>query len=127
MPKRVKKKTKAKKVRKVKGTRKTERVKRKSRAVKKTGLKRKAKLIKKGEKYIYFFGNGRTEGGRNLKDLLGGKGSGLAEMSNIGIPVPPGFTLTTQICNIFYKNNMRLPRELHKELKGNISKLEKIV
>ncbi|MDH4222007.1 MAG: pyruvate, phosphate dikinase [candidate division Zixibacteria bacterium] len=104
----------------VKKTSKTSRVKK----VKK--VKDKAKIVRKGEKYIYFFGDGKTEGGRNLKDLLGGKGSGLAEMANIGIPVPPGFTITTLMCNIFYKNNMKLPRELHKELKENISKLEKV-
>ncbi|MCJ7457956.1 MAG: hypothetical protein MUP17_03065, partial [candidate division Zixibacteria bacterium] len=67
----------------------------------------------KAEKYIYFFGGGKAEGGRELRDLLGGKGSGLAEMTNIGIPVPPGFTITTQMCNLFYKNDMKLPKELH--------------
>ncbi len=80
----------------------------------------------KADKYIYFFGGGKADGGRELKDLLGGKGSGLAEMTNIGIPVPPGFTITTKVCNIFYKNDMRLPRELLKELKVNILRLEKI-
>ena len=80
----------------------------------------------KAEKYIYFFGGGKAEGGKELRDLLGGKGSGLAEMTNIGIPVPPGFTITTPMCNQFYKNDMKLPKELHKELKDNISRLEKI-
>ena len=80
----------------------------------------------KNDKYIYFFGGGKAEGGRELRDLLGGKGSGLAEMTNIGIPVPPGFTITTQMCNLFYKNDMKLPKELQKELKDNMSKLERI-
>lgn len=79
----------------------------------------------KTDKHIYFFGGGKAEGGRELRDLLGGKGSGLAEMTNIGIPVPPGFTITTQMCNLFYKNDMKLPKELLKELKDNISKLER--
>ncbi len=86
----------------------------------------KAPVESKAEKYIYFFGGGQAEGDRQLRDLLGGKGSGLAEMTNIGIPVPPGFTITTQMCNLFYKNDMKLPKDLHKELKENISKLERI-
>ncbi|HVP36497.1 MAG TPA: pyruvate, phosphate dikinase [Terriglobales bacterium] len=86
----------------------------------------KAPVESKVEKYIYFFGGGKAEGSRQLRDLLGGKGSGLAEMTNIGVPVPPGFTITTQMCNLFYKNDMKLPKDLHKELKENISKLEKI-
>jgi len=80
----------------------------------------------KADKYIYFFGGGKADGGKELKDLLGGKGSGLAEMTNIGVSVPPGFTITTQVCNIFYQKDMKLPKELHKELKENMSKLEKI-
>jgi len=87
---------------------------------------KKVKPTKKAEKYIYFFGGVKAEGGKELKDLLGGKGSGLAEMTNIGIPVPPGFTITTQVCNTFYKKDMKLSRELDKELKENMSKLEKI-
>jgi pyruvate,orthophosphate dikinase len=86
----------------------------------------KAQTEPKTDKYIYFFGGGKTEGGRELRDLLGGKGSGLAEMTNIGVPVPPGFTITTLMCNLFYKNDMKLPKDLQKELKENISKLEKI-
>jgi pyruvate,orthophosphate dikinase len=86
----------------------------------------KASAEPKAEKYIYFFGGGKAEGGRELKDLLGGKGSGLAEMTNIVIPVPPGFTITTLMCNLFYKNDMKLPKELHKELNDNMSKLERI-
>ncbi len=51
-----------------------------------------------GKKYVYFFGNGQAEGSARLKDLLGGKGAGLAEMTNAGLPVPPGFTITTEAC-----------------------------
>ncbi len=58
---------------------------------------------KTGAKRTYSFGSGRAEGNRNMKELLGGKGAGLAEMSNIGIPVPPGFTITTEVCTAFYR------------------------
>lgn len=115
---------KAKKAKKTKKSKKVQRVQKAKRGKKK---EEKVLLAKKGEKFIYFFGDGKAEGGKNLKDLLGGKGSGLAEMTNIGVPVPPGFTITTEVCNLFYQNDMKLPRELHKELKGNMSKLEKIL
>lgn len=55
-------------------------------------------------KYIYTFGDGKAEGSAAMKNLLGGKGSGLAEMNLIGIPVPPGFTITTEACNLYTKN-----------------------
>src|SRR6185369_14200231 len=58
----------------------------------------KAKPSSKARKYVYFFGSGKADGNRNMKDLLGGKGSGLAEMTNAGLPVPPGFTITTEVC-----------------------------
>ncbi|MFY9451822.1 MAG: PEP/pyruvate-binding domain-containing protein, partial [Bacillota bacterium] len=53
-------------------------------------------------KYVYFFGDGRSEGKADMKNLLGGKGANLAEMSNLGIPVPPGFTITTEVCTLYY-------------------------
>jgi len=56
----------------------------------------------KSRKCVYFFGNGKADGNRDMKDLLGGKGSGLAEMTNAGLPVPPGFTISTEVCNIYY-------------------------
>ena len=55
------------------------------------------------KKHVYFFGNGKADGNRDMKDLLGGKGSGLAEMTNAGLPVPPGFTISTDVCTIYYK------------------------
>ena len=63
-------------------------------------------------KRTYSFGGGKAEGSREMKDLLGGKGAGLAEMSNIGIPVPPGFTITTDVCTAFYANGKRLPKDV---------------
>lgn len=76
-------------------------------------------------KYIYFFAEGKAEGNGQMKDLLGGKGAGLAEMTNAGIPVPPGFTITTEACRYFYSHNQKLPPELKEEYEQAISRLEK--
>ena len=57
------------------------------------------------QKYVYFFGEGKAEGEAKMKDTLGGKGANLAEMTNLGIPVPPGFTISTDVCAEFYENN----------------------
>lgn len=78
-------------------------------------------------KYVYFFGEGKAEGDGKMKDLLGGKGAGLAEMTNAGIPVPPGFTITTDVCRYFYKNNLKLPSELTPQYKEAVLRLEKTV
>ena len=75
------------------------------------------------EKYVYFFGDGKAEGNKEMNDLLGGKGSGLAEMTNIGVPVPPGFTITTQAC-IYYEANKSYPPGLEEEIEANLKKLE---
>lgn len=64
------------------------------------------------KKFVYFFGNGKAEGSGQMKDLLGGKGANLAEMTNIGIPVPPGFTVSTEACNEYFKNGGRFPEGL---------------
>lgn len=92
---------------------------------------RKSKVIKAtpntpSEKYVYFFGDGKADGSGNMKDILGGKGAGLAEMTNIGIPVPPGFTISTSVCKIFYENKRRIPDEITKEINANIEALEKL-
>lgn len=78
-------------------------------------------------KYVYFFGEGKAEGDGKMKDLLGGKGAGLAEMTNAGIPVPPGFTITTDVCRYFYANNLKLPNELTPQYKEAVLRLEKVV
>ncbi|MCM8806476.1 MAG: pyruvate, phosphate dikinase, partial [Candidatus Omnitrophica bacterium] len=80
----------------------------------------------KKKKYIYFFGEGKAEGTGEMKDLLGGKGAGLAEMTNAGIPVPPGFTITTEVCRYYYQNNKKLPEDFDEELKKYLKKLEKV-
>ena len=59
--------------------------------------------------WVYFFGNGKAEGTGKMKELLGGKGAGLAEMTNLGIPVPPGFTITTEVCTYYYQNDPARP------------------
>jgi pyruvate,orthophosphate dikinase len=76
-------------------------------------------------KRIYVFGGGTAEGSLALKNLLGGKGAGLADMSSIGIPVPPGFTLTTEVCTQFQAAGKKLPRSLEPELRAALGKLEK--
>src|SRR5919197_985380 len=77
------------------------------------------------KKYVYFFGNGKADGNRDMKDLLGGKGSGLAEMTNAGLPVPPGFTISTEVCNIYYQQNGKIPPVTDREIAENLKKLEK--
>src|SRR5882672_8933580 len=79
----------------------------------------------KAKKYVYFFGDGKADGNRNMKDLLGGKGSGLAEMTNAGLPVPPGFTISTEVCNIYYKEKQRIPGAIDSEIAEHVKKLEK--
>lgn len=76
---------------------------------------------------VYFFGDGRADGKADMKHLLGGKGANLAEMTNIGIPVPPGFTITTKACGAYYKNKQQYPKGLDKEIAQNLSTLEKLM
>ena len=78
-------------------------------------------------KYVYFFGGGAAEGGEKLRDLVGGKGAGLADMVNLGIPVPPGFTITTEVCRIFYERNMTYPEGLEHEVVANLAKIEDLM
>ena len=78
-------------------------------------------------KWVYFFGSGDADGGYNDVNLLGGKGANLAEMTRIGIPVPPGFTISTETCDYFYSNNNNLPSSLTHEVSSSIVKIENIV
>jgi pyruvate,orthophosphate dikinase len=84
-----------------------------------------SKGFKAVKKYVYFFGNGKADGNRTMKDTLGGKGSGLAEMTNAGLPVPPGFTISTDACNLYYANNQKLTPAIETEIVANLRKLEK--
>lgn len=79
------------------------------------------------KKFVYLFGNNKAEGRGDMKDLLGGKGAGLAEMTRIGIPVPPGFTISTEACTEFYRHKKHIPQDIRKEIELNLSKLEKIM
>ncbi|MFN3477225.1 MAG: PEP/pyruvate-binding domain-containing protein, partial [Candidatus Methylomirabilales bacterium] len=79
----------------------------------------------KKKKYVYYFGDGKAEGKGTMKDLLGGKGAGLAEMTNTGVPVPPGFTITTEVCTLFYKNKMKVPKEAEQQMWEALKRVEK--
>ena len=89
-----------------------------------SSLKPKAQSSKP-KKFVYFFGNGKADGDRTMKDTLGGKGSGLAEMTNAGLPVPPGFTISTDVCTIYYKEHAKIPSTIDREIDENVKKLEK--
>ena len=83
-----------------------------------------AKPSPKSSKHVYFFGKGKAEGNRTMKDVLGGKGSGLAEMTNAGLPVPPGFTIATSVCTIYYENKGKLPASVDAEMLAHLKRLE---
>jgi pyruvate,orthophosphate dikinase len=78
----------------------------------------------KAKKYIYFFGNGKADGEGSQKGLLGGKGAGLAEMTSAGVPVPPGFTITTDVCNLYYELGKKMPAGLEDQMLEYVKKLE---
>jgi len=78
------------------------------------------------KKWVYFFGAGKAEGDGEWRDLLGGKGAGLAEMTKIGLPVPAGFTISTETCDYYYSNGKKYPGELNKQVLDNVAKLEKV-
>ncbi|MBA4373524.1 MAG: pyruvate, phosphate dikinase [Thermodesulfovibrio sp.] len=79
------------------------------------------------KKYVYFFGAGKADGKSEMKNLLGGKGANLAEMTNLGIPVPAGFTITTEVCTRYYENNRKYPQELAAQVDAAIGRVEKIM
>ncbi len=78
-------------------------------------------------KYVYFFGNGEAEGNGQMRNLLGGKGANLAEMTSIGLPVPPGFTITTEVCTEFYRNDRNYPAGLEEEVARNLARVEELM
>jgi pyruvate,orthophosphate dikinase len=77
------------------------------------------------KKYVYAFGGGTADGDGKMKDVLGGKGAGLAEMSRAGVPVPPGFTISTEVCNIYFQNKNSVPKEIGEEIARALADLEK--
>src|SRR6266852_6045838 len=78
------------------------------------------------KKWVYFFGAGKAEGDGTWRELLGGKGAGLAEMTRIGLPVPAGFTISTEACDYFYKNGKKYPGELKKQVAEQVARLERV-
>ena len=84
-------------------------------------------MAKAKKKYVYFFGDGKAEGKAAMQDLLGGKGAGLHEMTRIGVPVPPGFTLTTEVCAHYYARGHTYPKGLEDEVRTALKKIEKII
>ena len=107
--------------------RKTSRVRAKS---KKQAIKRAPKLKASARletgKWVYGFGNGRAEGKAGMRNLLGGKGAGLAEMANLGLPVPPGFTITTEVCTYYYGHDKQYPKALRGQVEKALSQVGRI-
>ncbi len=80
-----------------------------------------------GERFVYFFGEGHSDGHGDMKDVLGGKGAGLAEMTNAGVPVPPGFTITTSVCRHYHANGRRLPEGFASQQDETLAQLERTI
>src|SRR5664280_1921623 len=103
--------------------------KRKKQAVRKAAKPnvgaRPAGKLSKG-KWVYAFGGGKAEGKPNMRNLLGGKGAGLAEMANLGLPVPPGFTITTEVCTYYYANKQQYPKELRTQVEKALAQVGRI-
>src|SRR4030066_980911 len=77
------------------------------------------------KRHVYFFGDGKADGSGKMKDLLGGKGAGLANMTSLKIPVPPGFTITTVVCNTYFQNRKKYPPGMWEQVLSNLKKVEK--
>jgi pyruvate, orthophosphate dikinase len=86
-----------------------------------------SKALQKASKYVYLFGNNRADGDGSMKALLGGKGANLAEMSRIGLPVPGGFTITTEVCTYYYGHKNTYPKDLQSQIRNGIAYIEKIM
>ena len=76
------------------------------------------------KKYVYSFGGGAADGDGKMRDVLGGKGAGLAEMSKAGVPVPPGFTISTEVCTLFFENGNKVPKEVDQQIEESLARLE---
>src|SRR5437763_9116330 len=76
------------------------------------------------KKFVYSFGASAADGDGKMKDILGGKGAGLAEMCRAGLPVPPGFTISTEVCNSYFQSGNRTPEDVEKQMADALSKLE---
>src|SRR5215831_1879183 len=114
------KKTTARRSRPAKAARRAARKSRPARAA------RPAKAAPRKAKWVYGFGDGKAEGRAQMKNLLGGKGANLAEMANLGLPVPPGFTITTEVCTWFYANRKSYPKELKAQVEAALAQVGKL-
>src|SRR5437667_6985943 len=101
--------------------------KRKSANRRSTFRERTASKKSKTPRYVYYFGNGHADGTGKMQPLLGGKGANLAEMTRIGLPVPPGFPIRTDVCSYYYAHNRRYPPQLKAEVEAALAKVEKSV
>src|SRR5712691_6617032 len=77
-------------------------------------------------KWVYAFGGGKAAGKASMRDLLGGKGAGLAEMANLGLPVPPGFTITTEVCTHYYAHGKSYPKDLERQVSAALAEVGRI-
>src|SRR6202000_1646924 len=84
-------------------------------------------MASKTTKYVYTWGNKKADGDGSMKPSLGGKGANLAEMTRIGLPVPPGFTITTEVCTYFYQNKKTYPKELQSQMQAGVANMERIM
>src|SRR3989304_3071149 len=90
-------------------------------------LTKKERFIAMGTKYVYYFGEGKADGKAEMKGLLGGKGANLAEMTNIGLPVPAGFTISTEVCTHYYAHKQSYPKSLRGEVAKALKSVEKMM
>jgi len=99
----------------------------KTKAKKPAAKPAKKSSAKRGPKYVYTWGNGKADGDGSMKALLGGKGANLAEMTRIGLPVPAGFTITTEVCTYYYAHKRTYPKELQAQMEAGIANMEKVM
>jgi len=95
-------------------------------SVSRPAAKGKAGASSKAKKYVYFFGGGKAEGDRSMRDLLGGKGANLAEMTNAALPVPPGFTISTAACTVYFQQGSKIPASIDQEMLKQLKRLESV-
>lgn len=95
--------------------------------MKETEIMSSKNTLKMPEKFVYFFSAGQSEGNAGMKNILGGKGANLAEMTSLGLPVPPGFTISTEMCQVFYDNGEKLPEQLKSKVLEAMAKVEQLL
>src|SRR5258708_7046586 len=98
-----------------------------ARQSKKRSSQTKTSKARGGSKHVYSFGGGKADGTAKLKNLLGGKGANLAEMAGLGFPVPPGFTITTEVCTYYYDHGRKYPASLRADVEKRLRRVESII